>query len=292
MSRSRETRPDRARRADLEVIAESIPHIVWLAAADGSTDYFNGRGSEYTGFAREANYGWRWVELVHPDDAEGARLGWEHATRTVTPFVLSYRIRRHDGGFRWHAFRALPVRGPGGEILRWIGTADDVDGPVPEDEAVRVERQSSELRDLLDAVQPVDRERFGFVEPSVRAARVNRLLAIDDGTTAVSVDAGPEGDERSSAARPTRTSRAGRVAAGGRRIHQRRDRQPPRLVVAQRGVQPGGPSPDPGCAYPRRARPLRPRRRAGCVVPARAAGRRARTRAASVRCSDSPTWGR
>lgn len=199
MSTSRGTRSDRVRHAELEVIAESIPHIVWLAAADGSTDYFNERGTDYTGFAREANYGWGWVELVHPDDVERARLGWEHATRTVTPFVLSYRIRRHDGGFRWHAFRALPVRGPGGEIMRWIGTADDLDGAVPEAEAARVERQSAELRDLLAAVQPVDSERFGFVDPNVRAARVNRLLAIDDGTTTVSHAAAPDDGKESPA---------------------------------------------------------------------------------------------
>jgi PAS domain S-box-containing protein len=188
------------RRAELEVIAESIPHIVWLAAADGSTDYFNQRGTDYTGFTREANYGWRWVELVHPDDADRALLSWEHATRTVTPFVLSYRIRCHDGAFHWHAFRALPVRGPGGEIMRWIGTADDLDGLVSEDETARVERQASELRDLLGVIQPVDKERFAFVDPRVRAARVNRLLAIDDGTTAVSEGAGPEGDKGSTRA--------------------------------------------------------------------------------------------
>jgi PAS domain-containing protein len=66
MSRSRGTRSDRVRLAEFEAIAESIPHIVWLAAADGSTDYFNERGTAYTGFDREANYGWGWVELVHP----------------------------------------------------------------------------------------------------------------------------------------------------------------------------------------------------------------------------------
>ena len=122
-----------AARASFEVIAESIPHLVWLADASGCTDYLNERGTEYTGLPRQANYGWRWVELVHPDDAVRARLGWEHATRTATPFELPFRILRADGVFRWHAFRALPVRGRQGEILRWIGTADDIDGsPVTE----------------------------------------------------------------------------------------------------------------------------------------------------------------
>ncbi|MET0144288.1 MAG: PAS domain-containing protein [Ilumatobacteraceae bacterium] len=197
MPRSRGTRSDRARQDNIEVIAEAIPHIVWLAAADGSTDYFNEQGTDYTGFGREANYGWGWVDLVHPADSDRARLGWEHATRTVTPFVLSYRIRRYDGAFRWHAFRALPVREPSGEIIRWIGTADDLDGLACHGEAARVERQARELRDLLHAVQPEDGERSDVVDSGVHAARVNRLLAMDNGTTAVSHAAGPEGENGS-----------------------------------------------------------------------------------------------
>src|SRR5579864_9033271 len=57
---------------DLELIAESIPHIVWMAGPDGATEYFNRRGTEYTGLPADANYDWAWVQLVHPDDAERA----------------------------------------------------------------------------------------------------------------------------------------------------------------------------------------------------------------------------
>ncbi|MDQ1432350.1 MAG: hypothetical protein QOF40_2952 [Actinomycetota bacterium] len=164
-------------RESFEIIAESIPHIVWLADATGSTDYFNAMGTEYTGFPRQANYGWQWLEMVHADDLDRARLGWEHATRSATPFELSYRIRRGDGEFRWHAFRALPVRGRNGEILRWIGTADDLDGmQQPGDDAVRVERQVRELRSMLEAAQPSLSERFGYVAPARRSARVNEDL--------------------------------------------------------------------------------------------------------------------
>ena len=49
--------------------------VKWLADASGSTEYFNERGTEYAGLPRQANYGWEWVKLVHPHDAELARLG-------------------------------------------------------------------------------------------------------------------------------------------------------------------------------------------------------------------------
>ena len=173
MSRPGGARSVRIAQESFEAIAESIPHIVWLAAPDGATDYFNDRGTAYTGFARQANYGWRWVSLVHPDDAARARLGWEHATRTVTPYELSFRIRRSDGEYRWHACRALPVRGSDGEILKWIGTADDVEDRSPwQDDFARVERQTRELRSLLNTVGPA-----GVDHPPVagRAAQVRRV---------------------------------------------------------------------------------------------------------------------
>jgi PAS domain-containing protein len=66
---------DWARRPSFEVVVEAIPHMVWLADASGSTEYFNERGTEYAGLPRQANYGWEWVKLVHPHDAELARLG-------------------------------------------------------------------------------------------------------------------------------------------------------------------------------------------------------------------------
>jgi PAS domain S-box-containing protein len=182
------TRSSRARsaQASFELIAESIPHVVWLADASGSTDYFNERGTDYTGLPRQANYGWKWMELVHPGDAERARMGWEHATRTATPFGLSYRIRRSDGEFRWHGLRALPVRGPEGEILRWIGTADDIEEAAQAvDDDARLARQIAQLRAMLDAERPAERDRFGGaglprpVEPAVMpgagGAAIDRL---------------------------------------------------------------------------------------------------------------------
>src|SRR5207302_959705 len=77
--------------------------------------------------------------------------------------------------------RALPVRGPNGEIVRWIGTADDIEdvhGATEED--ARIEMQIRQLRALLAAIQPEVRERFGFVDPAVRAARVDAALAETD----------------------------------------------------------------------------------------------------------------
>jgi PAS domain S-box-containing protein len=112
------------------VVAESLPYIVWIAEPNGDTVYFNRQGCAYTGHPPEANYGWNWVSLVHPGDAEHAHAGWEEATRSGRPYELTYRIRRYDGTFRLHGFRALPVHVPDGGIVKWIGIAVDIDEPT------------------------------------------------------------------------------------------------------------------------------------------------------------------
>ena len=145
--------------ADLRLIAESIPHIVWMAAADGSSTYLNRQGSTYAGRTLDANAP-DWIALLHPDDAGAATRAWEHASRTQTPYRLDYRIRRFDGEYRWHAFRGLPIRDDHGAVVKWIGTATDIDDERRSGAVRRVaDRQSAEdadaarVRDLHRAVR-------------------------------------------------------------------------------------------------------------------------------------------
>ena len=168
-----------------ELIAESIPHIVWMAGPDGSTEYFNRRGTDYTGLPREANYGWDWVSLVHPDDAERARRGWESSTRSRTVFELDYRIRRADGEYRWHAFRASPVLSSDGEILKWIGTATDVEDRKRSDaELHRVHVDSARTLNVLETLQSTAPIGFGFIDRDCRIVRLNDRLAMVNGMCA------------------------------------------------------------------------------------------------------------
>jgi PAS domain S-box-containing protein len=115
---------------ELRLLADALPHIVWVAAPDGATEYLNAQGADYFGTPREAAYDWDWVRLVHPDDTEWSRRAWEEASRSGTPFEHDYRLRRADGTWRWHAARALPLRGPDGQVAKWVGTATDIEDYV------------------------------------------------------------------------------------------------------------------------------------------------------------------
>jgi PAS domain S-box-containing protein len=160
------------------IIVESIPHIVWTASPDGLTSYVNRQCVDYTGCPREANYDGKWVELVHPDDVERAAEAWNRATHTETAYTLEYRIRRFDGVYRWHSFRALPVRDAGGELRMWIGTATDVEDQKQLELSLRrSEREANQSLALLRTVEAAAPVGFKLVDRDLRIVRIDETLA-------------------------------------------------------------------------------------------------------------------
>jgi two-component system cell cycle sensor histidine kinase/response regulator CckA len=108
-------------------VVDTIPHVVWIADATGFAERLNRWGAEHLGVTPDAVHGWHWLQLVHPEDAEQARSGWEAALRSGALYVNEYRLRHPDGSYHWHAARAVAVRGHDGGIQQWVGTWTDID---------------------------------------------------------------------------------------------------------------------------------------------------------------------
>jgi PAS domain S-box-containing protein len=159
-------------------VADAIPHIVWMAKADGSLEYLNRQGTEYTGLTEDTYNRWDTAELVHPDDAARVQDGWDLAVRTEGPFTGVYRIRRTDGEFRRHAFRSAPIRGADGRTTAWIGTGTDIEEQTElEDRLRRAEQATAETVTLLETLQSAAPVGFGFVDREFRIVRINETLA-------------------------------------------------------------------------------------------------------------------
>src|SRR5579871_4998850 len=135
--------------APYHFLAEAIPHLVWTAQPDGTIDYFNERCMIYTGCTREELFGWGWERVIHPDDFPLKLQLYHQAIESGTEFRHEYRIRRHDGQYRWHQGHAVPFRDEAGIIRRWYGTCTDVDA-LKQTEAARL-RQEQERRYLMEA---------------------------------------------------------------------------------------------------------------------------------------------
>ncbi len=108
-------------------LAEAMPHVVWTARADGEVDYYNARVAGFSPAIRDADGRWRWDLVLHPDDLAETVAAWRTAAADGRLYEREHRIRMADGAYRWHLSRALPVRDARGRIVRWYGTATDID---------------------------------------------------------------------------------------------------------------------------------------------------------------------
>ncbi len=125
--RLRDERALKDREAQYRSLAESMPQIVWVARPDGDYEYFNAVFYEYTGLAEGGGHGRTWLDSLHPEDRDATEGRWLHSMRTGGVYEANYRIRGASGEYRWFLARGLPQRDDDGVILRWFGTATDID---------------------------------------------------------------------------------------------------------------------------------------------------------------------
>ena len=109
-----------------DFILESLPVLVWTNLPDGTPDYFNNRWLEFTGKTQAEMKSIDWGEITHPDDRPGLVAGWARARAAGEPFQYEYRLRRHDGQFRWLLTRNVPRRDAQGQISMWVGAGSDI----------------------------------------------------------------------------------------------------------------------------------------------------------------------
>jgi len=107
-------------------LAQTLPNQVWTAQPNGGLDWCNDRVYEYTGRKPGELLGDSWGETVHGDDLPSAEQRWQSALQSGEIYEAEFRLRRHDGVYRWHLARALPIVSGERGIVRWVGTNTDI----------------------------------------------------------------------------------------------------------------------------------------------------------------------
>ena len=108
-------------------LAELIPQLVWTASTEGMLLDVNQRWSDFTGltYAQAQTDGWQ--AIVHPDDIPMLSAHWKVAQEGGHSYRAEGRMRRSDGVYRWHLHQAVPLKNEQGQVLKWFGTATDID---------------------------------------------------------------------------------------------------------------------------------------------------------------------
>src|ERR1700756_1636595 len=122
-------------------LTEALPQLVWSATPDGACDYFSTQWTEYTGVPENDLLGWRWLEVLHPDDREPTRRLWTDSVAGRGPYDVEYRVRRSDGVYRWFKTRGTPIRDTKENIAKWFGTCTDITDLRQTEEALRASEE-------------------------------------------------------------------------------------------------------------------------------------------------------
>lgn len=107
-------------------LTENSPSFVALLGPDGDANYYNLGWREYLGVTEDPG-GWSWTEYVHPDDLPLVMDGWGRAMESSELYTAAFRVRRHDGEYRWFTSRVSPARDDAGEVNSWIWVSTDIE---------------------------------------------------------------------------------------------------------------------------------------------------------------------
>jgi PAS domain S-box-containing protein len=126
-------------------LVDAAPVMLWTTDTDKLCTYLSRRWYEYTGRSWEQDRGFGWLENLHPDDLERSREAFFAAAEERAPFRLDYRLRRHDGAYRWFIDAGTPRYGDDGQFDGYVGTVTDVHARTEaEEELQRMARALAE----------------------------------------------------------------------------------------------------------------------------------------------------
>jgi len=119
------------------IIADAAPVLIWMAGVDKLCTFFNKPWLQFTGRSMEQELGNGWVEGMHQDDLQRCRQVYTNALDARQPFVMQYRLRRHDGEYRWVSEQGVPRYDTHGTFAGYIGSCVDVTELVNKDRALQ-----------------------------------------------------------------------------------------------------------------------------------------------------------
>ena len=110
----------------LRLLTEAIPQQIWRTDGQGCIEYCNHHLCDYLGQRTEELKGEVFFNVIHSEDKQLFRQGWQAALKSGARFEIEARVRAADGAYRWFLVRSIPQRWEDGQIARWYGIHIDI----------------------------------------------------------------------------------------------------------------------------------------------------------------------
>jgi PAS domain S-box-containing protein len=148
-------------REQLRALLEGISQLMWRSRTDGQWTWASNQWVAFTQLPQERSLGEGWLDAVHPDDRDRARLAWRGASVSGEFNVDLRLLQAAAHRYRWFQVTAMPTRNIDGELDEWLGTCTDIEDQVQarrvltqagEELENRVDERTRELRTAMDSL--------------------------------------------------------------------------------------------------------------------------------------------
>lgn len=106
--------------------ADTSPLMLWVNDAEAKCIFANKKWREFTGQTLEQIVGNGWADPIHPDDRDRVYTDFMEKASRREPVYIEYRVRRHDGVYRWILDTGYPRYSETGEYEGYSGGCTDV----------------------------------------------------------------------------------------------------------------------------------------------------------------------
>ena len=108
-------------------MADNVPVMIWMSGDDKFRDFFNKTWLHFTGRTIEEESNEGWLKNVHPDDIQNCIDNYNSSFKEQKGFYIEYRLKRHDGKYRWIADNSVPRYNADGSFAGFISACIDID---------------------------------------------------------------------------------------------------------------------------------------------------------------------
>ncbi len=148
--------------------------IVWTTSPEGEVEDIP-EWRAFTGQTLEQIRGWGWLSALHPDDRERTTTAWREALKNRSLYDTEYRLRRHDGEFRYFSARGAPVLNSQGSVREWVGFCADIQ------ERKQAEQELRRLNRALRTISECNKALVKAQEEPVLLRDICRILVEEGG---------------------------------------------------------------------------------------------------------------
>lgn len=142
-------------------LADFAPVMIWRSGLDKSCDWFNKPWLDFVGRTMAEEIGYGWAEGVHVDDYDRCVAVYGTAFDRREPFSIEYRLRRHDGEYRWVLDNGAPYFRDG-EFAGYFGSCIDITEHkrLEEHQQLLIDELNHRVKNTLAVVQSIARQSF------------------------------------------------------------------------------------------------------------------------------------